>query len=134
MSLSFLLPLQGSVKGRDEGLRQPEGEDQLGARHEQLGDEALKEGAEALVASHVGQDAETALRVVEVAVLYAGLDNVEGSRDNQRGGGTGNRGDKVLEPGGLVVVLELEQELLGKSRTTEELDTQLARARENAML
>lgn len=30
------LPLEGGVEGRDQGLRQPEGEDELGARHEEL--------------------------------------------------------------------------------------------------
>lgn len=30
------LPLQGGVEGGDQCLSQPEGEDQLGARHEQL--------------------------------------------------------------------------------------------------
>lgn len=86
-----------------------------------LGDKALEEAGETLVAGHVGQDAEAALGVVKVLVLNAGLDDVERCRHNERGRGTGNRGDKVLEPGGLVVVLELEEELLGESGTTEKL-------------
>lgn len=69
---------------------------------------------------HVGQDAEAALGAVEVAVLDTGLDDIERGRDNERGRCTSNRGDEVLEPGGLVVVLETEDELLGESGTTEE--------------
>ena len=86
-----------------------------------LGDKALEEARETLVAGHVGQDAETALGVVKVLVLDTGLDDVERRRHNKRGRGTGDRGDKVLEPRGLVVVLELEEELLGESGTTEKL-------------
>lgn len=86
-----------------------------------LGDESLEEAAEALVLGHVGQNSEAALGVVEVAVLDSGLDDIEGSRNNQGGRGTGNGGDKVLEPAGLVVVLKVEEVLLGKGRTTEQL-------------
>lgn len=86
-----------------------------------LGNQSLEETRETLVLGHVAQDSETTLGVVEVAVLDTGLDNIERSRDNERGSGTGNRGNEVLEPGGLVVVLEMEDPLLGESRTTEEL-------------
>ena len=86
-----------------------------------LGDQSLEETGETLVLGHVGQDSETTLRVLEVAVLNTGLDNIEGSRDNERGGGTSNRSHEVLEPGGLVVILEVEEILLGESRTTEQL-------------
>lgn len=36
MPLDDLSPSKGLVEGGDERLRKPEGEDQLGARHEQL--------------------------------------------------------------------------------------------------
>lgn len=111
---------QHTVESRDQRLGEPEGEDELGASHEQLGDETLEEGSHTLVLGHVGQDAETALGVLKVAVLNTGLDDIEGSGDDEGGRGTGDGGDKVLEPGGLVVVIELEEELLGKGRTTEQ--------------
>ena len=112
---------KSGIKRGDERLRQPEGEDELGARHEQLGDEALEEGAGALVLGHVGQDAEAALGVVEVAVLDAGLDHVEGGGDDEGGGGAGDGGDEVLEPGGFVVVLEGEEEFFCEGGAAEEL-------------
>jgi hypothetical protein len=134
------LPLESGVESRNQGLRQPEGEDKLGARHEKLeantlvqmlvhmerretylGDQALEEGRGALLLGHVGQDAEAALRVVKVAVLDARLDDVEGSRHDERGRRTGDGGDEVLEPRSLVVVVEVEEELLGEGGTTKEL-------------
>jgi hypothetical protein len=86
-----------------------------------LGNQALEEGRRALVLGHVGQDTEAALGVLKIAVLDAGLDDVEGRRDDEGGRGAGDRGDKVLAPRGLVVVLELEEELLGEGGTAEEL-------------
>ena len=70
---------------------------------------------------HVGQDLETALGVVKVLVLDASLDDVEGRRHDQRGRRAGDGGDEVLEPRRLVVVLQREEELLGKGRTAEQL-------------
>ena len=86
-----------------------------------LGDKAFEEGRGTLLLSHVGQDAEAALRVVKVAVLDARLDDVEGSRYDERGRGTGDGGDEVLEPRSLVVVVEVEEELFGKGGATEKL-------------
>lgn len=86
-----------------------------------LGDQSLKETTEAFMLSHVAQDSEPTFRVVEVSVLDSGLDDIERGRDDERGRGTSNGGNEVLEPGGLVVVLEVEEELLGKSGTTEKL-------------
>lgn len=85
-----------------------------------LGHQSLEEAREALVLSHVRQDPEAAFRVVEVSVLDTGLDDIEGCRDDKRGGRASNRGDKVLEPGGLVVVLEMENPFLRERRTTKE--------------
>lgn len=48
-----------------------------------LGDQALEEARETLFASHVGQDAESTLRIVKVAVLDSSLDDIERSRDNK---------------------------------------------------
>lgn len=86
-----------------------------------LGDKTLEESTHAFVPCHLGENLETALWVLKVAVLNASLDNIKRSRNNQRRGGTSNRGDKVLEPRRLVVVLELEDVLLRKSRSSEQL-------------
>lgn len=59
--------------------------------------------------------------MLEVAVLDAGLDHVEGSGHDQGGTGTGDGGDEVLAPSGLVVLLQVIDILLGKGRSTEEL-------------
>lgn len=86
-----------------------------------LGNQSLEEAGRALVLGHVGQDSEATLGVVKVAVLDSGLDDIERSGDDKRGRGTSNRGNEVLEPAGLVVVLEVEEVLLGKGRTTKQL-------------
>lgn len=70
---------------------------------------------------HVGDDPETTLGVLKVLVLDSGLDHVEGSRDDERGTSTGDRGDKVLPPGSRVVVAKLVEIFLGRSRTTKQL-------------
>ena len=70
---------------------------------------------------HVGHDPESTLGVLKVPVLNTGLDDIERSRDEKRGAGTGNRSDKVLRPRGGVVVGELVEVLLGDGGTTEEL-------------
>lgn len=69
---------------------------------------------------HILDNLDTGLWVLKVAVLDTGLDNIKWSGDDQRGRCTSNRGDEVLEPGGLVVVVELEEVTLGESRSTEE--------------
>lgn len=83
--------------------------------------QSLEESRGTFVPRHIGQDAEAALGVVEVTILNTRLDDVERRRNNERGGGTGDRCNKVLEPSRLVIVLETEEELLGKGGTTEEL-------------
>jgi hypothetical protein len=112
---------QNVVKRWDQRLSQPEGERELRTSHEKLRNEPLEEGREALVPGHLGENPDTALGVVEVLVLDTGLDDIERSRHDQRGRGTGNGGDEVLEPGRLVVVLETEDVLLCKCGTTEKL-------------
>jgi hypothetical protein len=64
-------------------LGQPEGEDELGACHEQLGCQTLEEGRESFVLHHVGHDPEAALRVLKVPVLNTRLDDIERSRDDE---------------------------------------------------
>lgn len=70
---------------------------------------------------HVGDDTETRLLGLEVAVLDTGLDDIERSRDDERCRGTSNGCDEVLEPGGTVVVGELVEVFLGSSATTKKL-------------
>jgi hypothetical protein len=111
--------LQDLVEGRNEGLGEPEGEGELGTGHEELRKQALEEGGRSLVLKHVGDDASAGLLDLEVAVLNAGLDDVERCRDNEGSGGTGDRSDEVLAPAGAVVVLELVKVLLGCGRATE---------------
>ena len=70
---------------------------------------------------HVGQNPEAALGVLEVTILDSGLDHIERSRHDQRGGCAGNGRYEVLEPRSLVVVLELEQVLLGEGGSSKQL-------------
>lgn len=116
-----LPPRKSRIKSRDQRLRKPERKHQLGTGHEQLGHETLEEGAGALVLGHVGQDAEARLGVVKVAVLDAGLDDIEGGRNDKRRRSAGDGGDEVLEPRCLVVVVEAKEKFLRKGGTTKEL-------------
>ncbi|KAI7506407.1 hypothetical protein KC367_g185 [Hortaea werneckii] len=112
--------LKDLVEGWDQSLCQPEGEGELGASHEKLRNQALEERRWPFLSHHVRDNLRTALLDLEVAVLYPSLDNVKGRGDNKGSGGTGDGGDEVLEPAGLVVVLELEEVLLGRGRASEE--------------
>lgn len=114
-------PLQNFVECWDKCLGEPEGEDELGTGHEELRGKTLEEGGKALVLGHAGDNSEAGLLGLEVAVLDTGLDDVKGSRDDERGGSTSNGSDEVLAPGGGVVIGELEEVFLGSGRTTEEL-------------
>ena len=58
--------------------------------------------------------------MIEVAVLDAGLDDVEGRGDDQRGRGAADGGDEVLRPRRRVVVVEPEDLLLGEGGAAEE--------------
>lgn len=78
------------AKGRDKCLRQPEGEHKLRSSHEQLRRQSLEERGETFMFHHVGHNLEATLGVLEVPVLDAGLDNIEGSGDDKRGAGTGD--------------------------------------------
>lgn len=82
-SYACLLALDHDIKRRDQCLRQPEREDEFGARHQQLGRETLEEGREPFLAGHVGQDAEPALGILEVAVLDSRFDHVQRRRHHQ---------------------------------------------------
>ena len=70
---------------------------------------------------HVRDNPETALGVLEVPVLDAGLNDIEGRGDDEGCAGTGDRSDEVLPPGSGVVVGELVEIFLGRGRTTKEL-------------
>ena len=63
------------------------------------------------MSDHVADDLESTLRVFEIAVLYASLDNIEGCGDDERGRRAGDGGDEVLGPGGGVVVGEVVEVL-----------------------
>lgn len=118
-SFSYLYNL---AKGGNQSLSQPEAEHKLRAGHQQLGSQSLEETSETFVLHHVGHNTEAGLGVLKVAVLDTGLDDVQGSRDNQRSTGTANRGNEVLGPRGRVVVRQVVDVLFGESRTTEELN------------
>ena len=49
--------------------------------------------------------------VLEVAILYPGLDDIEWCRNDERCACAGYGSDKVLRPGGFVVVFELVEVL-----------------------
>lgn len=124
--MAFSNRLEHLVESRNKSLCQPETENELGTSHQELGSKTLEEGSHALVLGHVGDDTETRLLGLKVAVLNTGLDDIERSRDDERSRGTGNGCDKVLEPGGTVVVGQLEEVFLSSGTTTEELYHALA--------
>lgn len=97
-----------------------------GASGSYLGHQTLEKTGEAFISGHVGKNSETTLGVVKVSVLNSSLDDIERRGDDKRGRGTSNGSNKVLEPGGLVVVFQVEDVLLGECRTTEQLDTQVS--------
>lgn len=102
------------MEDRNQLLSNGEREDQLGSNDQDLGQETLEEGTHTLVADHLLDNADAALRVVKVTVLDTGLDNVQGSSNSDRGNGTSDRGTEVLEEGSLVVVLQAENPLFDK--------------------
>lgn len=108
------------VEDGDQLLGNGEGEDELGSNNQDLGQETLEEGAESLVADHLLDDAHTTLRVIKVAVLDTGLDDIQGSSNGDRGNGSSDGGTEVLEEGGLVVVLKSENPLLDKGASSEQ--------------
>lgn len=117
--LSGLL-LYDFIKRRYQRLREPEAKHQLRPRHEQLGREPLEEAREALLPHHAAHDPEPALRGLEVAVLDARLDDVQGRRHEQGGRRARDGGDEVLQEAGRVVVVESVQVLLGGGGAAEE--------------
>ena len=83
--------------------------------------EALEERGGALVADKLGKDGAAGHVRLEVRVLDAGLDGVEGGGDGDGGDRAGDGCDEVLAPGGLRVVLDTEDVVLGEGGSTEEL-------------
>lgn len=115
------LHLHHLVESGYQRLGQPKREDELRARHQKLRCQALEKGGRALQLHHVGDDPEAALRVLKVLVLYPSLDDVQGSRNDERCAGTGDRGDEVLSPGSRVVVAKFVKVFLCSGRTAEQL-------------
>jgi hypothetical protein len=70
---------------------------------------------------HVGDNPEAALGVLEVPVLDSCLDDVQRSRHDKRGAGTGDRSDKVLRPRSSVVIGQFVEVFLGCGRSTKQL-------------
>ena len=87
-----------------------------------LGSETLEQRGRALVLDQVLNHSNAADLRLEVGILDTGLDRVERSGDGDRRDGTSNRSDEVLHPGRLVVVVEVEEVVLGQGRSTEELE------------
>lgn len=81
---------------------------------------------------HVSNDLESTLWVIEVLVLDTGLDDIERGRNEERSRGTSNRGDEVLEPGGLVIVFKPKEISFGESWSSEELYKMLIISNVNA--
>lgn len=67
------------VEDGNQLLSNGEGEHELGSNNQDLGQEALEESSESLVTDHLLDDANTTLRVIKVAVLDTGLDDIQGS-------------------------------------------------------
>lgn len=124
LGLIFSVMLSGLydlAKGRNQRLSQPEAENKLGSGHQKLRRQTLEERGDTFVLHHVRDDTEARFGVLEVAVLNAGLDHVEGSRNDKRCASTADGGDEVLRPRGLVVVLQSVDVFLGESRSTKKL-------------
>jgi len=106
MSQSHLF--KGYMEPRDQLLGHRERKHQLGSNNQDLGQQALEEGAKSLIPDHLADDTDAAFRVIKVAVLDPGLDNVQRGSDSDRGDRSADGGAKVLKERRLVVVLELE--------------------------
>ena len=68
---------------------------------------------------HLRHDAEPALGVLEIPILNASFDDVEGCGDDQRSTRTSDRGDKILHPACSVVILEFVEILFSGCGATE---------------
>ena len=106
---------------RDERLCNRVTEHQLGANDKDLGRQALEQSDRALIAQKILDDRYARRLRLEVRVLDTRLDDVERSCDRDRRHGTRNRGNEVLCPRRLRVVLNAENVILGESGCTEEL-------------
>lgn len=123
--ISFSKPHQPAsyilAKNRNKRLRQPKRKRKLRPRHKQLRRQPLEETAETFRARHSRHDAHTALLDLEITVLNACFDDVEGCGDDDGGAGADDGGDEVLRPGCGVVVGEGEEVLFRCCGAAEEL-------------
>lgn len=101
-------------------LRKPERKRQLRPRHQQLRHQALEEGGRTFMSRHHSNNLDTRLLNFEVLVLYPGLDDIQRRRHNKRRRRSRRRGHKILAPGCLVVVFQLEEILLRGGRATKQ--------------
>ena len=83
--------------------------------------ETLEQRGRALVLEEVLDDGDSGDLVLEVCILDAGLDGVEGGSDGDGSDRACDRRDEVLAPGGLGVVLDAQNVVLGEGGSTEEL-------------
>mmetsp|Transcript_99531 Transcript_99531/g.171328 ORF Transcript_99531/g.171328 Transcript_99531/m.171328 type:complete len:332 (+) Transcript_99531:74-1069(+) len=115
-------PLLGTpTQELDHLLGDGEGEDQLGADDNHLGDQPLEEGTHPLVLDQVPNDLDARAGIVEVSGLDAGLDNVHWGGHSDGGHGAENGGDEVLHQSGFLALLH-PQHLLGQGRPTEQAE------------
>lgn len=77
-----------------------------------LGSQALEQSTDTLIPNQIADDNDTRHLLLEVCVLYAGLDDVERRSDCDRRDGACDGGNEVLSPCGLGVVGDSEDHVL----------------------
>jgi len=85
-----------------------------------LGGQTLEERSRTLVLQQILHDLHTADLLLEVGVLDTRLHDIERCGHSDRSDGSSDGGDEVLRPGGLGVVGDTENVLLGEGRATEQ--------------
>ena len=86
-----------------------------------LGSQSLEESTSSLLLDHLSDNGHSSNRVLEVGLLDSSLDDIKRSSNGDGSDGSSDGGDEVLGEGSLRVVGEVEEELLGHGRSSEEL-------------